>query len=123
MFKVMALLKRRPGLSLDEFIERYEREHVPFVTQYATKIRHYSRHYLRPASSVVFGDEVVEPEYDVVTEVWYDDRATFERLEEALRRRPDVLTAIIADEEKIFDRTKSRTVFVDERVSDLSGLE
>ena len=34
MFKVMALLKRKPGLSLEEFIERYEGEHVPFVMKY-----------------------------------------------------------------------------------------
>ena len=71
---------------------------------------------------MVFGDEVAEPEYDVITEVWYDDRATFERLEEALRRRPDVIAAIVADEEKIFDRTKSRTVFVEDHVSDVSNV-
>jgi hypothetical protein len=121
MFKVMMLLKREPGLSLQEFIERYERGHVPFVEQYATRIKHYSRHYLHPASHVVHGDEVLEPEYDVITELWYDDREGFEEQQESLRGRPEAIASVIADEETIFDRTKSRTVFVEDHASDLGG--
>ena len=119
MFKVMMLLKRKPGLSLQEFIDRYESEHVPFVEQYATTLVHYSRRYLHPASHVVHGDVVAEPEYDVITELWYDDREAFEGQQAGLRARPDAVAAVVADEEQIFDRAKSRTVFVEEHISDL----
>jgi|GEM_PF-270855 len=121
MFKVMMLLKRKAGLSLEEFIERYENEHVPFVEQYASAITHYSRHYLHPGSHVIFGDRVEEPEYDVITELWYKDRAAFEHQQEGLRGRPEAIASVAADEEKIFDRSKSRTVYVEDHISDLGA--
>jgi EthD domain len=119
MFKVMMLLKRKPGLSLEEFIERYERDHVPAVEKYASHIQHYARHYLHPGSHVLHGDIVVEPEYDVITELWYDNRAAFEEQQLSLRGRPDTVATVIADEESLFDRGRSRTVFVEDHVSTL----
>jgi hypothetical protein len=115
------LLKRRPGLSMEEFVERYETLHVPLAERNATSLRHYARHYLHPGSHVMFGDEVLEPEYDVITELWYDDRAALDGQQEWLRAQPDRVAAIIADEETLFDRTKSRFVFVEDRVSNLPG--
>lgn len=115
------LLKRKPGISLEEFIERYEREHVPFVEKYASRLRHYSRHYLHPGSHAVHGDVVAEPEYDVITELWYEDRSAFEDQQQGMRDRPEAIAAVVADEEKLFDRAKSRTVYVEDHVSDLGG--
>jgi hypothetical protein len=120
VLKVMLLLKRKPGLSLAEFIERYETLHVPAVEQHATVMRRYERHYLHPGSHVMFGDVVEEPEYDVITELWYDDRAAFEQQQDGLRGRPEVVAEVIADEESLFDRSKSRCVFVEDRVSELA---
>jgi len=121
MFKVMILLKRKPGLSLEEFIKRYEGEHVPLAERHTTSLQGYIRHYLNPASHVVQGDVIEEPEYDVITELWYQDRAAFEQQQKSLRRRPEAIAAVIADEEALFDRTKSRTVYVDDHVSVLGG--
>jgi hypothetical protein len=121
MMKVLLLLKRRPGLSLAEFIERYETVHVPLAEKHATTMRHYERRYLHPGSHVLFGDVVAEPEYDVITELWYDDVAAFTDQQDDLRRRPEQVAAIIEDEEKLFDRAKSRLVFVEDHVSDLSS--
>jgi ketosteroid isomerase-like protein len=121
MFKVMMLLKRKPGLSLEEFVQRYESEHVPAVEQHASHMRYYARHYLHPGSHVVHGDIVQEPEYDVITELWYDDRRAFEAQQQSLRERPDAVAAVAADEETVFDRTKSRTVYVEDHVSNLGA--
>jgi hypothetical protein len=120
MLKVMMLMKRKPGLSMTEFIERYESVHVPLAEKHATKIKHYERHYLHPGSHVMFGDEVAEPEYDVITELWYDDMAALAEQQDGLRSQPEVVATVIADEELLFDRTKSRLVYVEDRVSDLS---
>jgi EthD domain len=119
MFKVMMLLKRKPGMTLQEFIDRYESEHVPFVEKYASRLTYYSRHYLHPGSYVIHGDVVAEPEYDVLTEMWYDDRRAFEEQQETMRERPEAIAAVVADEEKIFDRSKTRTVYVEDHVSNL----
>jgi hypothetical protein len=119
MLKVMLFMKRKPGLTLEEFIEHYERVHVPLALQHARNLVHYERHYLRPGRFVPFGDEVVEPDYDVVTELWYDDEAAFDAQQELLRRHPGVLADIVADEEQLFDRTKSRFAVVEAHASDL----
>jgi hypothetical protein len=122
MLKVMLMMKRNPGLSLEEFIEHYERVHVPLALTNARNLVHYERHYLRPGRFVPFGDELIEPDYDVITELWYDSETTFESQQELLRRHPEVLADIVADEENLFDRSKSRFAYVEDHVSDLSGL-
>jgi hypothetical protein len=121
LLKVMLLLKRHPSLSMAEFMERYESVHVPAVLKNATKLRGYERHYLHPGRHVMFGDEVAEPEYDVLTELWYDDMAAFDEQQDWLRSHPDRVAAVIEDEESLFDRSKSRLAFLDERVSELGN--
>lgn len=119
MLKVLLLLKRKPGLSMAAFIERYENVHVPLAEKHATRIKHYQRHYLHASPRDFYGNEVGEPAYDVITELWYEDMEAFTRQQEGIRRHPERLAAIIADEESLFDRTKSRLVFVEDRISDL----
>jgi hypothetical protein len=121
VLKVMFLLKRKPGLSMAEFIERYETVHVPLAERNVSRLLKYERHYLHPGSHVILGDAVMEPDYDVITELWYDDVDTFERQQESLRAQPALVAEIIADEEQLFDRAKSRLVFAEDRVSEVSG--
>jgi uncharacterized protein (TIGR02118 family) len=120
MLKVMLLMKRRAGLSLAEFIEHYETVHVPLAEKRARGLLRYERHYLHPSPTDLYGNEVGEPEYDVLTELWYEDREAFEKAHAGLRRHPERIADIVADEEKLFDRAKSRVVFVEDRISDLS---
>ena len=119
MFKVLLLMKRRPGLSLAEFIEHYEQVHVPLAERNARGLLHYARHYLHPSPTDLYGNEVGEPEYDVLTELGYESREAFERAHRGLQRHPERLADIVADEEKLFDRSRSRLAFVEDRVSDL----
>ena len=121
MLKVMLLLKRKPGLSMAEFIEHYETVHVPLAEKHATRIKRYERHYLHPNPLDPYGNEVGEPEYDVLTELWYEDMDAFTKQQNAMRRHPERLADIIADEESLFDRTKSRVAFVEDHVSDLGA--
>jgi len=121
MLKVMLLLKRKRGLSMADFIERYETVHVPLAEKAASRIKRYERHYLHPSPQDLYGNEVSEPEYDVLTEIWYDDMETFTRQQEGIRKHPERLAAIIADEEELFDRSKSRVAFVEDRISDLGS--
>ena len=121
MFKVMMMLKRKPGMSMDEFIEYYETEHAPLVVRSGTKFVEYRRHYLTPLAHVAFDDLELDAAYDVITEVVYPDRETFLAQQEAMRANPERLAAIQTDEEDLFDRTVSRCVFVETRQSDLGG--
>jgi hypothetical protein len=116
MLKVMLLLKRKPGMSLEEFIERYELAHAPLVNKNGSRSVHYERHYLHPRGKFIWdleSDETVEPEYDVITEVWYEDLDAFNAQMDDVRGHPERLATIIADEEEMFDRDKSRVTFVE----------
>ena len=46
MFKVIALLSKKPGLSRDDFIEYYETKHVPLARKLFPKIQKYKRSFL-----------------------------------------------------------------------------
>lgn len=117
MLKVMLLLKRKPGMTLVEFIDRYERVHAPLVSRTGSKAKRYERHYLHPRGRFLWDDEVVEPEYDVVTELWYEDLETFEALMAGIRAHPERIAPILADEHEMFDRDKCRVTLVESHLS------
>ncbi|MGM5069125.1 EthD domain-containing protein [Rhodococcus qingshengii] len=117
MFKIMVLLKRRPGLTMDEFIEHYEGHHAQLGIKFAPNMIHYGRHYIRAIPDVLDGT-VREPEYDVITEVHFENRASFEE-NGKLMQDPQALAELIADEEYLFDRSKKSRVVVEDHSSDL----
>ncbi|WP_307874847.1 EthD domain-containing protein [Frankia nepalensis] len=76
-----------------------------------------------PVGDLVAGGEPLEPEYDVVTEIWYDDLAAFTDEQRDARQRPELVAAVIADEKVLFDRARTRAAFAEDRVSDLTTVE
>lgn len=118
MFKVMILMKRRQGMSMDEFIDYYETNHAKLGLKFAPNMTHYSRHYLRPIPDVLEG-AVNEPAYDVITEVHFASREAFEE-NGRIMQAPEALAALIADEENLFDRPAKSRVIVESHESDLS---
>jgi hypothetical protein len=116
VLKVVLLLKRRPGLSRAEFFEHYEHVHAPLAAQLSMNALHYERHYLHPAPAFG-GGAPAEPEYDVITELRYDDMDAYLADQAQARDRPELVAAILADERELFDRSKTRIAFVESRVS------
>ena len=118
MFKTIALLKRRPDLTMEQFIERYQTGHSKLGERLlrgrATK---YVRRFLHPVAKLDTGEKV-EGDADVVMEIWYADRAKWEEAT-AYLSQPDIQAEIIADEETLFDRSKSRFFLVEEHESEL----
>ncbi len=119
MFKTITLLKRRPGLSMADFIDYYETHHRLIGEKYLRgRATRYVRRFLHPLPGPLTG-ETVEPEHDVVMEIWFADRESFEATI-ALLTRPDAAAEIAADEERLFDRSKNRMFTVEEHESDLA---
>ena len=109
--KLLLFLKRRPGLSREDFRDYYENQHVPLCLKYAAGQARYLRRYLEPSPGMP------EPEFDVITELWFTDRKALDMVLHAMAKGlmpPDV----IADEEKLFDRSASRAYAVTERETD-----
>jgi uncharacterized protein (TIGR02118 family) len=111
MFKIMILIKRRPDMSMDEFIDYYENHHAPLGLRVIRNMKGYTRRYLTP-----LGDG--ELPYDVATEIVFDDEADFER-GMGYVNEPTNRAELTADEERLFDRSTITFIKVEERSSDI----
>lgn len=116
--KIIALLKRKPGLTMDAFIEYYENKHAPLVLKIAPFITDYRRNYARGGSALGSLDGAAS-DCDVITEAWFATREDFEKFNtEALK--PENREAIIRDELNFIDRDSMRLFVVEERESRIS---
>lgn len=109
--KILIFLKRKPGTSVEAFRDHYENRHVPLCMKYMGGAKRYFRRFIDTFPDAEF-------DYDVVTELWFDDRAAFET---ALNYagRGILPEEVIADEERFLDRSKSRFTWVTECETDL----
>ena len=109
-FKILLMMKRKPGLSVEAFRNYYENHHVPLVTRGASGMTRYLRRYLEPQDHPETGPAGELP-WDVITELWFDDedvfRGTLAHLTTTVMPR-----AIVEDEEKLFDRDSFRIATV-----------
>jgi hypothetical protein len=117
MFKNIALLKRKPGMSREDFIAYYETKHAPLILSLMPEIVRYQRNFLVEGNRYIF-DKAAPIDFDVVTEVWLADRAAYERFA-AENAKPDVAAKIAADEENLFDRQYTRMFVVEEKFSSI----
>lgn len=118
MFKTLTLLKRRPGLSMAEFIAYYESAHARIGEKYlGGHALRYRRRFLHSLTD----PEPADKPYDVAMEIWFEDRAAFDRTMRLLRE-PAAAAEIAEDEERLFDRPHNRTFFLEEHESDLPAI-
>jgi len=100
VFKTIWFMKRKPGMSRQEFIEYYENNHRLIGERLmAGAATHYMRRFLHP---VLAGG--AEPVYDVVMELWFPDRATYENRMAQIWNDQATVAEVIEDETKFFDR-------------------
>lgn len=110
MIKAIALLKRKSGLSREDFVEHYEAVHVPLIMKHSTGVVKYVRNF-------VVSDGATEPDYDCITELWYEDMEAFTSTVSVWGT--EVGQVIIEDENSFIDRSKIVFFMVDERATKL----
>lgn len=120
MIKVMMLVKRKPGMSREEFVRHYEEVHAPL----SLKLLPYYAKYVR--NHFVRTIEGGEPEFDCITEFWFEDAKTARALTDALGGSDvdggygtELGRIFHDDEERFIDRSTRVSFIVDERVSDI----
>jgi len=120
MVKLIALLKRRPGMTLEEFREYYETTHAKFAEPLRGGLAvRYVRRYLMPVVHPMLGSKAEEPEFDAMMEMWFKDQAQFDAAMK-LFSDPVLGKAIKDDEYKLFDVAKIRHFIVEEVDMDMS---
>ncbi|WP_439134069.1 EthD domain-containing protein [Pseudomaricurvus sp.] len=117
VYKILLFMKRRPGMSKEEFRDYYENHHVPMALKYASGIKKYVRRYLDPQPRPETGDGE-DLGYDVITELWFEDEKIFEGTLKYLSTAvlPD---EVIEDEKQLFDRERMRLATTVEYVTSL----
>lgn len=113
MIKAIALLKARSDLSRAEFIRYYETRHVPLMRSILPETLEYRRNYIQLEGAFIYPGTSA-PDFDVITEMWYANRASYDRMM-AIATRPEVAQRIAADEENFLDRSRTRMFLVEER--------
>jgi hypothetical protein len=117
-WKILLLMKRKPGMSVADFRDYYENHHIPLCRPYMAGIARYFRRYLDPQPNAESGANDELP-YDVITEMWFDEEAVY-------KRTLDYITTsvmppeVVEDEMKFFDRPTMRIATVVERETDMT---
>ncbi|WP_024794395.1 EthD domain-containing protein [Tomitella biformata] len=112
MIKAIALLTRRAGLTRAEFIDYYENSHAPLIRRLLPQIREYRRNFV-DLEGALRAPGVPDPTFDVITELWFDDRAGYAAML-ATHGQPEIRAQIEADEARFLDRGKTIQFLVDE---------
>lgn len=108
MYKIMAFIKSKDGISEKEFIDYYENNHSKLIMELFPWISEYKRSYIPFSPFISIGPREGLP-FDAVTEMAFDDEEGLRRLLEKFEN-PKVSKAIADDEDNFMDRDK--TVFL-----------
>lgn len=105
MIKQVVFLKKRPDISMEEFMDYYENQHSQLAKRLGAKpslpnAQRYVRRYITPEANPLTG-EVIHPGYDCVMEIWWNTREDFEAAMKGLGD-PQFLDARKEDELKLF---------------------
>ena len=118
MIKAVALLARKPTLSREQFIEHYEQVHAPLVARSFPQIRKYRRNFIDPSHVIAASGETA-PTFDVITEMWFDDKKGYEQML-AAHADPAVGGPVAEDADRLLDMSKTIQFLV--HVHDTSPL-
>jgi len=114
VLKVMLLVRRKEGMTREQFREYYERNHAVLAARHMSRCVRYVRNHVREEPS---GPQ----DFDVITEFWFDIEPTAE----ALYAMADAATVALLeeDEERFMDRASMRVITVWEDETDPSELQ
>jgi uncharacterized protein (TIGR02118 family) len=91
MIKLIALLKRKPGISKEEFVQRWLKEHIKL----STKIPGVRGYRINIATVHQPDGDSVEPIYDGTAELWWD---SIEAMEAAFATNEGIVAGADADQ-------------------------
>jgi hypothetical protein len=118
MIKQVALLKRNPILTHQQFVDHYENVHRKIGEKYLKgRASRYIRRYLSPIVDPTYG-VAGDVEYDIIMELWFENEQVY-RDTLAYITSTEVSAEIIADEEYLFDRSSNRFFIVTEIEGDV----
>lgn len=114
MYKVLSFLSKRDDLTTTEFMEYYEKHHVPLILSLAPAPMLYKRRYIKEENRII--RDAGEIDFDVVTELGFSDQAAFGAWMGRLMD-PSNGNIVAEDEAKFLNRTRTRAYAPEEFVT------
>lgn len=112
MIKMIAILTRRPGLTIEQFRNHYEDSHVPLVSRLMGRdLQAYVRNYRNDEGNPF--PVGAGADFDCITEFHFADEAAFKRAVAAIEH-PDNAPSVRADEAAFLDVERVKVAIVDE---------
>ena len=117
MYKLLALVKRKSGITKEQFKEYYENHHAKLGEKYLPPYcRKYLRRYLHWVPHPMKPSQKPGPDFDCLVEFWFDTEADCKAFEASVSS-PELVKLIIEDEERFVDRSNSFRYIVEEHSS------
>ena len=117
MYKLISIVKRKPGITKQEFKEYYENHHKKLGEQYLPPFcKKYLRRYLEAIPSPMKPGQAPGPDIDCMVEFWFESVADY-RAFEASVSSPERIKLITADEERFVDRANTFRYTVEDYLS------
>jgi hypothetical protein len=111
----MFFLWRRPGMTTEEFQRYYEERHTHHNAQYRPASADYRRNFPDPDDPWTDQEQLAHlGGFDVMTENWYPERASFEGVLAAVRQSP--ARERIAEDETRFEIREKKKVFAADEI-------
>lgn len=118
MIKMIAVLKRKPGMSFADFKKHYEASHVPLVSKImGHHLKAYVRNYSDGPNPFPVG---IPNEYDCVTEFHYETMADLEAAAAEIEKPENA--PLVREDEKRFLDVDTVCVFVADTRTRLDGV-
>jgi uncharacterized protein (TIGR02118 family) len=118
MIKVIGLIKRKPGISREEFLRHWKDDHGPLVMKIPELARHVRKYVQVHRVSIPaldaqerYGQAALPAEYDGAVEMWFDNAEEMGKAF-AVLADPVICKRLREDEDSFIDNAASLSVMV-----------
>lgn len=118
MIKVIGLIKRKPGISREEFLRHWKEDHGPLVASIPELARHVRKYVQVHRVSIPeldaqerYGQTSLPAEYDGAVEMWFDSTEEMQKAF-AVLADPVICKRLREDEDSFIDNNSSLSVMV-----------
>jgi len=114
MYKIFAFLSKREGMTMQQFIDYYENNHVPLICSLEPIPPVYKRRYVVREEEFTHSGSTVD--FDVITETNFADKDAFLAWIAKISL-PGAGEQVLADETNFLDRSRTRAYVIDEHIT------
>jgi hypothetical protein len=120
--KLIAMFRRNPALTFEEFREEYETVHVPMALKYFPYFKDYRRNYVRRDLDHrrAEGEAATSLDFDVITEITFQTPDDYARMRRTMSD-PAFQAEVTEHEKRFMDYGATVVFLVDEAVTPMAA--